>query len=153
MLALLLAAATLSTPLKLGVWRVERITDPMTDEVTTAAVVKTEDAFLQISCGSKTPGTMSVILTDRTYFGALGPKVYREGAYRIGTGSPVSVRWGYYRNVAILGESDAPGFVSALKGASKITLQLSNYEDFQIVRQIPTTGMDQAMTETVQACF
>jgi len=141
---------------KHGNFTLRTITDPMSDASRgILASPSDDDITMVVKCDTNGPGTLYVSFISKHYLGALRYKM-RDIKYRLDAAPPQSIS-GYHdgatANILDLKPGSAGGrWLASLLGASKLTVQLTNYDYQSYAQVIDLAGFRNGVGRTAAIC-
>jgi hypothetical protein len=142
---------------KIGAWTFKQITDPMTDA--SRGIAHTElggEGTLVVKCDTNGDNEVYFSFLSTHYLGGVSRNRIRPVGYRL-DGTPARELSAHYDGksaTVIAARSNQPGgkFLIELSGASKLTLQLTDFNSRSYVSIVDVSGAREAIRKVASTC-
>lgn len=139
---------------KVGAWELLVISDPITDESRSIAIIRGGESSLAVKCDSPGPDSVYVHFIADEYLGE-GRYRRRDATHRFGDATPVTQNWNYDGRGAILIDDRAVDqFNGEMLSAERLALRATTFEFRQVTALFSLTPEDttEAMRRVYSGC-
>jgi invasion protein IalB len=137
----------------LGDWKVNEVTDPMTDKKVVLLMVQSREDSVTfgLNC-QQSNGSVGVVWGRFLGGDELDGIEYKSVTYRIDDNKPVEDTWQVMEDRTTTRVIDGPAFIKEVRAGSRLAIKISPYQEMPLTVVFDTHGLTEMLTAHQKDC-